>query len=364
MNFETFMESIKKHIKEYLPESYQDAQVTIREQQKLNNRYMGLTVIRPEDDRIPTINLTDLYRQSYENPRFRITDVLEQISQIIQREPERFDVSRLTQYEEAKKHLFMRVSNADKNVQVLEGVPFVEREDLAITFHIAVEETEAGRASAIVTNRMMETYGVTRNQLYEDALANSPVIAPVKINNLGELLGRMTVDGMKEMGASEEEIREAKERMDEANQDNPLIVVTNETGIDGAAAVFYPGVMDQLGEEIKGDFFILPSSVHEIIVAPDDGRLSHSEPLVVPDNGRISCHELKAMVMAINEKEVAPEDRLTDEVYHYDTRDHVFEKAEAFTERKRAKEQDIGKQEPVKETAAEKAVFYISRLQF
>ena len=34
MNFETFMESIKNHIKEYLPESYQDAQVTIREQQK------------------------------------------------------------------------------------------------------------------------------------------------------------------------------------------------------------------------------------------------------------------------------------------------------------------------------------------
>ena len=342
MNFETFMESIKNHIKEYLPESYQDAQVTIREQQKLNNRYMGLTVIRPGDDRIPTINLTDLYRQYYENPKFRITDVLEQISQIIQKEPERFDVSRLTQYEEAKKHLFMRVSNADKNVQVLGGVPFVEREDLAITFHIAVEETEMGRASAIVTNRMMETYGVTRNQLYKDALANSPVIAPVKINNLGELLGRMTLDGMKEMGASEEEIRDAKERMDEANQDNPLIVVTNETGIDGAVAVFYPGVMDQLGEEIKGDFFILPSSVHEIIVAPDDGRLSYSE--------------LKEMVTEINETQVAPEDRLTDEVYHYDTRDHVFEKAEAFTERKRAKEQDIGKQEPVKETAAEKAV--------
>ena len=54
--------------------------------------------------------------------------------------------------------------------------------------------------------------------------------------------------------------------MDEANQDNPLIVVTNETGIDGAAAVFYPGVMDQLGEEIKGDFFILPSSVHELLL--------------------------------------------------------------------------------------------------
>ena len=246
MNFEAFMESIKKHIKEYLPESYQDAQVTIREQQKLNNRYMGLTVIRPGDARIPTINLTDLYRQSYENPRFRITDVLEQISQIIQREPERFDVSRLTQYEEAKKHLFMRVSNADKNAQVLGGVPFVEREDLAITFHIAVEETEAGRASAIVTNRMMETYGVTRNQLYKDALANSPVIAPVKINNLGEVLGRITLEGMAEMGVPEEEIREAEEMIAEVNQNNPLIVVTNDNGLDGASAIFYPGVMDRL----------------------------------------------------------------------------------------------------------------------
>lgn len=342
MNFETFMESIKKHIKEYLPESYQDAQVTIQEQRKLNNRYMGFTVIRQGDDRIPTINLTDLYRQYNENPQFRITDVLEQISQIIQREPERFDVSRLTQYDEAKKHLFMRVSNIEENLQVLGSVPYVERADLAITFHIAVEENEAGRASAIVTNQMMETYGVTRNQLYKDALANSPVIAPARINNLGELLGRMTLDGMREMGASEEEIREAKERMDEANQDNPLIVVTNETGIDGAAAVFYTGVMDQLGEEIKGDFFILPSSVHEIIVAPDDGRLSYPE--------------LKEMVTEINETQVAPADRLTDEVYHYDTRDRIFEKAESFAARKRVKEQDIGKQRAVKETAAEKAV--------
>ena len=342
MNFEAFMDSIKKHIKEYLPESYQDAQVTIREQQKLNNRYMGLTVIRPGDDRIPTINLTDLYRQSYENPRFRITDVLEQISQIIQREPEHFDVSRLTQYKEAKKHLFMRVSNIEENLQVLDNVPYVKRADLAITFHIAVEENEAGRASAIVTNNMMENFGVTRNQLYKDALENSSFIAPVMIDNLGEVVGRMEIEEMEARGASEEEIRKAEERIYVESQYNPMFVVTNETLLYGGSAIFYPGVMDQLGEVLNGDFFILPSSVHETLVVPDDGR--------------ISCHELKAMVMAINEKEVAPEDRLADEVYHYDTRDHVFEKADSFTERKRAKEQDIGKQESVKETAAEKAV--------
>ena len=106
MKFEKFMEAIKDAIKEYLPESYQDAQVMIQEQRKLNKRYMGLTVTRAGDERIPTINLTDLYRQYNENPQVSITNVLEQISQIIQREPERFDVSRLTQYDEAKNNIF------------------------------------------------------------------------------------------------------------------------------------------------------------------------------------------------------------------------------------------------------------------
>ena len=70
--------------------------------------------------------------------------------------------------------------------------------------------------------------------------------------------------------------------------------------------------MDRLGEEIKGDFFLLPSSVHEIIVAPDDGNLSYPE--------------LKEMVAEINATQVAPEDRLTDEVYHYDTRSTCLKK--------------------------------------
>lgn len=43
----------------------------------------------------------------------------------------------------------MRVSNIEENLQVLDNVPYVERADLAITFHIAVEENEAGRASQL-----------------------------------------------------------------------------------------------------------------------------------------------------------------------------------------------------------------------
>ena len=91
--------------------------------------------------------------------------------------------------------------------------------------------------------------------------------------------------------------------------------------------------MEKLGESVKGDFFILPSSTHEVLILPDDCGMTYQE--------------LKAMVMEINSTQVSPEDRLADEVYHYDTKDRVFEKAGSFEERQKAKEQDIGTKKDV-----------------
>ena len=59
--------------------------------------------------------------------------------------------------------------------------------------------------------------------------------------------------------------------------------------------------------------------------------------LVLPDDGVMTSHELKAMVVAVNNTEVQPAEKLADEVYHYDTRDKIFEKATVFEERQKAK---------------------------
>ena len=74
--------------------------------------------------------------------------------------------------------------------------------------------------------------------------------------------------------------------------------------------------MDKIAETTKGDYFILPSSVHETII--------------LPDNGAMTAKELEAMVTEINATQVEPWDRLTDQVYHYDPIDRVFEKAATF----------------------------------
>lgn len=322
MNFEEFVNRMKESIRNYLPKEYENAEVLVQEQQKLNNRYIGLLVLREGGIITPTVNLEQLFDYYNSHPEMSIYDVMKETSSIIQMEQPGLNIEGILQYDLAKEKLFMRVSSAEKNEELLQHVPHELKEDLAITFHLAVDLDEEGVASTMITNNIMEQYGITKEQLYQDALVNSPKVLPATVENMDKLLRRMMLDDMKASGMGAEELKAMEEEMDlmiSANQ-NPMTVVTNERTVNGASALFYPGMLDQIGESMKGDYFILPSSINEVIVVPDDGSL---DP-----------RELKEMVNEINHTQVAPEERLTDEVYHYDTKERVFEKADRFQQRK------------------------------
>ena len=328
MNFEEFINTVKDTIKDYLPEEYKDAEVKLLENRKLNTHYTGLTVTRKGDTLAPTINLNALFENYGQQTENNLASVMEEVTSVIQHTPGKFDIGRVMDYDRVKKNLFMKLSAAEKNADVLEHTPHITKEDLALTFHIMLDQGEKGTATTMITDKMMDAYGVDLEKLYQDALHNSPVIAPAQIENMGEVLERMMLEDMKAAGAPAEVIQEMEKDLQETSRDNPMTVITNNRSTDGAAAIFYPGVMDQVGERLNGDYFILPSSVHEILVVPDDGN--------------ISFRELTDMVKEVNRTQVAPEDRLTDQVYHYDTADRIFEKAETFAERKKQKEAERG----------------------
>jgi len=105
-----------------------------------------------------------------------------------------------------------------------------------------------------------------------------------------------------------------------------MLVATVEGAFMGASVIQYPGFMEQAAEKIGGDFFVLPSSIHEVLLIPDDGSADY--------------HELAAMVQTINETQVAPAERLSDNVYHYDKEDKVFELAEKTAGRKLAQQME------------------------
>ena len=82
-----------------------------------------------------------------------------------------------------------------------------------------------------------------------------------------------------------------------------LLVLTTEDGLLGASALFYPGMKEKIGEIVGGDYYVLPSSIHEV--------------LIYPDNGRMSAMELAKIVKEINENEVRPQDRLCNKVFRF-----------------------------------------------
>ena len=55
---------------------------------------------------------------------------------------------------------------------------------------------------------------------------------------------------------------------------------------------------------------------------------------------RQDYHDLAEMVQTINETQVAPAERLSDNVYHYDKADRVFELADKTASRKLAQEME------------------------
>ena len=83
-----------------------------------------------------------------------------------------------------------------------------------------------------------------------------------------------------------------------------MYVMSNETKINGAAAMVFTEKLDEFASEHNANIFILPSSVHEI--------------LLIPDNGNMRVSELEAMVRDVNETQVAPDEVLSDNVYFYD----------------------------------------------
>ena len=324
LTFGEFVDEVRRSIKDYLPEKFADAEVHVDQFQKLNTAYLGMQVKREDQMVVPNINLNGMYAQ-YQEQGHTMAAMLTMIAQQVQMAPE-IQTDWLKDYNQVKDHLFIRVSDAKENESFLKNAPHKEVDGLAVSYHIAFEGRQGLEASTPVTFQMKEMYGVTAEQLHADALESSQRLYPVKFASMAQIMSQM-------MGIEPDMAADMMPPMEGPQ----LMVLTNEQGMHGAGAMFYPDQLETIAQQMGTDFFVLPSSVHEVLILPDDG----SQDL----------ESLQFMVREINRSEVAPEDRLSDFVYHYDAQDHVLERAETFAERMAQKEQEAEKavlQEPGK----------------
>lgn len=306
MSYEEFKAWAADDIRAWLPPEYADADVSIHRMEKLGLAYDGMTVVRSGQRAAAAVNLTAFYDMYQEGKT--TGDIIHEMADVAVMQAPQMEYSVFSDYEVAKDYLFIRVANKEANADVLAGMPHKEVEDLAITYHVLVNHDQNGIASAPVTDDLLRHYGVTAEQLHEDAIANSQRMLPAQLDSMQNMLfGMMTPEASDTL-------------RDEPYPGSTMLVLTNNVQLNGAAALFYPGVMDQTAERLGGDFIVLPSSTHEVIMIPADGMTDF--------------RSLEQMVKDINRSQVAPEERLSDHVYHYDAQERLFERADRHEMRK------------------------------
>ena len=325
MSFEEFKEQFTNDVKETLEERGVDVTVAVNTVNKLNDSYEAMTVT-PEGSNVGVnVNIDRFYDAVQDGADYDevVYNAVRTVEKGIAQRPE-VDVSALTDYEQMKDKLAMEVVSTDSNAELLSRVPHKEIEDMSIVYRFVLESNEDGRASILVTDQLLESMGVSPEQLHADALRTAPELKPVVIKGMSEVMAEM-------MGMSAEDLAMMGMPTDPA--DEQMYVATVPDKIHGAGVIAYQNFMDQAAERAGGDFFILPSSIHEL--------------LIVPDNGQMGLRDLEAMVREVNATQVAPEDKLTDNVYHYDAQAKVFELGEKFEDRKAEMEAGIESKDSV-----------------
>ena len=147
-------------------------------------------------------------------------------------------------FNDLKDGIYFKVSHRDKAGDNV----YKEVGDLALTYWIRlVESTGMGgiRISASVSEKLMDAWGITIDELDATARENTARMFPAEVKTSSELLGIM--------------------------EENTFICVTNAEKKNGASAVFYDGMLDSLAEIFGGDFYLIPSSIHEMLAVRPEG---------------------------------------------------------------------------------------------
>lgn len=292
MKFEEFTNAIVEKIREYLPETFANAQVELKTVLKNNDlKLTGLTITTAGSNISPTIYLEQFY-EKYEDGE-EMTNVLRNIADIrVKNEVnDRFDIGQITDFQRVKDHIVPHLIGREWNAKLLQQRPHTLIADLAVTYHILLGHEDDATASAAVTNQMMDAWGTTVEELHSLALSNMTTLLPSEFMSMHDVLKGI-------MG------EEADEMMPE---ESPMFVLSNSKRVYGAAALLDKKNMQKIIDLVGKDFYILPSSVHEVIILQ---AIVQADP---------AC--LNAMICDINMSQVAADERLSNHAYRYTLED-------------------------------------------
>lgn len=257
--------------------------------------------------------------------RFQKGVSLEHLADLLLQEVEEFKKDALLQnpmqcsYERIKDKIYCKLISRKRNETLLYEVPFEKWQDLAVVCYYQSDQPFLEDIRVMIRKEYLKAWKMPEEQLWKDAWANSIRKYPADISRLSDLLAECPeevenkedventfdrsgreIEHTDKTDKTEYSLNEVREREPD---DRGLYVITNAKRTLGAICICYPSEMERLAMRIGTGFFILPSSIHEC--------------LILPDNGQYNQAELDRMIRQINRDQLAPEEILSDHSYYY-----------------------------------------------
>lgn len=293
------MEQFTMEVKKRAIQRFPRHQIVTERVKKNNGLELTALTIRAENSNIsPAIYLEGFFEAYIAGES--LETVMEQIIALYEKskgEAKNFDVRQLVHFEQIKDRICFKLINAERNKKLLQEIPHRMFHDLAIVYYIFFKEEKRGMASILVRNEVMERWNTTEEELYQAAFKNTPKLLKGKIRSLEDVVTGVTTDRAEEMlGESTCEL--------EISEGATMYLVSNRMCLNGAGVILYDKVLAKFAERIGSDFYILPSSINEVLLVP---RMRNA----------IDTRCLLGMVREVNECDVSEEEILSDNVYYY-----------------------------------------------
>ena len=297
MGIEVFAQAVRDALSVY----FEGCAIELQDVRKNNGCIChGIVIREPGSNVAPAIYLDDMFADYRRGRSF--VDIVKAVAGIYEenRMPEcfRFDTAMITDYARAKDKICLRVVNTDRNRELLSDVPHVPFCDLSIIFCIKMPKMQGQEASVTIRNGLMDSWGVDADTLYQVAKHNTPRLLPGSVRSMESVLSEIFCDEPGDFLMSE---FDGVNPADESG--SAMYVASNRERLNGAAVFLYDSLLSGFADRIGADFYIIPSSIHELIFLPEI-------PFADVD-------WIRETVLSVNAEEVPPEEVLSDNVYRY-----------------------------------------------
>ena len=287
MEYVAFVKEVEKEVRSLVEEERQEGEAAVQVRVVHLTGYNGMssdavTVMREGRNSSPMAYLQEYYDRVPvgETPQSAARKILSFI-----RENElsgQVDTSFLSDYENARKHLVCRLLNFAMNEDLLIDVPHRRFLDLAVVYCLQLSDGGREYASVLIRKKYMDLWHRSEEQLWEEAWRNMQELKPCEIIRMEDLVTELTQHA----------------------EESPLYVLTGKDRCYGAVWITQLQELERAADILGDRFYILPSSIHEVIL--------------LPASFHMKSEELREMVRSINGSVVSPEDVLSDSVYYYD----------------------------------------------